>query len=96
MRVARQRVVGELEPRRSDSQAATNGERSARVGQLLAESNPDMMSSSARLAELGAILAAGVRRLALSCQESLARIADFEAQCDAVKAHDQEPAEAAQ
>jgi hypothetical protein len=65
------------------------------VGQLLAESDPSVMSSSARLAELGAILAVGVRRLVLTRQNSLAAAGGSEAQCDAVKEHDHEPAEAA-
>ena len=54
---------------------------------------PSLMTPAARIAELGAILATGYRRVRLSREKSLAESAEPEAPCDqAVDGNGAEPA----
>ena len=60
------------------ARTAPNREQALRTGALARRADPALMTPEARLAELGAILATGHRRLSLSLDEKR----DSEAQCD--------------
>ena len=75
----------EADSARRSGQAATVGATGARVGtRVIHRRDPAAMPPAARIAELGAILAEGYRRLRLNRQNCLAASRESEPSCDPV------------